>query len=227
MMKNTLLKLATNPNAFFLNDVQDEVEQEYVDFRKLLGETAWNRLVPAVRQRFATAQHRQVVRYGGTMTRVDCNVFGWLLAQCCRLLGTPLTPQRGRDIETIVSVYDEPRRKGTVWEREYRFPGKAAVVIRSTKCLDLDKSLLESVDGGVRMRLRVYEEEGQLVFVSTDYFLELLGLRLPLPRFLTPGETEVRHIDLADGNFRFTLTIRHPLFGLLFYQDGVFRLEEV
>lgn len=224
-MKNTLLKMASNPAEFFLNDRQREPEVSYVDFRKLLGETAWQRLVPAVQQRF-NVSHRIPIAYVGTMVKISCHPVGWLLAQLCRLLGTPLTPYVGEDIPTIVRVYDDAKRKGTVWEREYRFPDKRPLVIRSTKCLDIDKSLLESVDGGVRMRLHVSEDDGQLVFISTSYFLEILGLRIPLPHLFTPGKTTVIHTDLGAGNFRFTLKIEHPWLGMLFYQEGVFRLQE-
>ena len=42
-----------------------------------------------------------------------------------------------------------------------------------------------------------------------------------------PGDAHVLHEDLGNGRFRFAMTIRHRFFGMLFYQDGIFREEEV
>jgi hypothetical protein len=79
------------------------------------------------------------------------------------------------------------------------------------------------------MSLDVYEEAGVLHFVSRAYYFELTVpgtkrlVRLVLPTWLSPGTTHVEHIDEADGWFRFTMTVTHPLFGEVFYQTGRFR----
>ena len=46
--------------------------------------------------------------------------------------------------------------------------------------------------------------------------------RFRLPRLLWPGVLEVTHRALDDERFRFTMSIRHPWLGLLFFQTGVF-----
>jgi hypothetical protein len=64
--------------------------------------------------------------------------------------------------------------------------------------------------------------------VSLGYYFDLGTLqsgrriRIPLPEFLSPGQTHVEHHDEAGGWFRFTMTVSHPLFGELFYQTGRF-----
>jgi hypothetical protein len=40
---------------------------------------------------------------------------------------------------------------------------------------------------------------------------------------MTPGTAEVRHTELGQGHFRFTLTFDHPWFGRTVMQDGIFR----
>jgi hypothetical protein len=50
--------------------------------------------------------------------------------------------------------------------------------------------------------------------------------KLWLPAWASPGTTHVEHIDEADGWFRFTMTVTHPLFGELFYQTGRFHAAE-
>jgi len=75
------------------------------------------------------------------------------------------------------------------------------------------------------MSLQAFARNGALIFRSKRYFLEFDLFRLPLPLLLTPGVSEVAHIDQGGGRFRFRLTMRHPLFGLTILQDGIFSEE--
>ena len=44
-----------------------------------------------------------------------------------------------------------------------------------------------------------------------------------MPDWLPPGVTHVEHIDLGDGSFRFTMSVRHRWLGQVFWQSGRFR----
>ncbi len=80
------------------------------------------------------------------------------------------------------------------------------------------------------MTLTVAAADGALVFRSERYFVEWFGRRLHLPGWLTPGALTVTHADAGAAEptdaFRFTLEIRHPLFGRLISQEAVFRDAE-
>lgn len=192
-------------------------------FRRLMGEAAWRRLSPAIRLRFGVKPTAgQPLVYSGRMVDVRCSWAGWLLAQFCRLIGTPFAPFRGREVPTEVRVYPEARGEGLVWERRYRFPDRTATVY-SVKRPDARDGLLECVGGGFGMVLAVFERDGALHFQSRRYFWQLAGQRLTLPRLLTPGTTHVVHSNHGDGSFSFTMTVRHPWLGETFFQDGRFR----
>ncbi len=194
------------------------------DIAKAMGEDAWRRLDPAIRPRFEKlAAHGATVTYGGVMHVVECSLFGKLLAYLSRLIGTPLAPYRGRNVETEVAVYADRNSSGTVWERRYGFDGRAPVSVRSTKVLDKHNQLLECVGAGFGMELRVFERDGALHFVSERYFWDRLGRRIYLPDLLTPGRAHVTHTDLGGGNFRFRITMTHRLLGETFFQEGDFR----
>jgi hypothetical protein len=75
------------------------------------------------------------------------------------------------------------------------------------------------------MPLTVAVRDGELHFLSTGYYFEWLGLRVPLPSWFSPGCTHVVHRDLGDGRFRFTMTVRHAWLGELFNHDGIFWAE--
>ncbi len=191
-------------------------------FRRLLGEAAWRRLHPEVRRRFAGEPERTLT-YAGFMAEIRLSPLGWLFAQACRLIGTPLAPNPGRDVPVLARVYRDEKRGGTAWERFYCYPGRAPVRVSSTKVHDAEAGLLEVVNGGLGMYLRLGERGAALTFESRGYFWQLFGRRLPLPGLLTPGRTLVTHATADGGSFRFTLEMRHPVFGETVYQTGLFR----
>ncbi len=189
------------------------------DFRKLLGEAAWNRLPAVVRARFGEDAHANTATIYQGRARVHASACGRALAHLCRLIGTPVAPLVGDDVPMLVRVYES--ETGVVWERRYEFPDHP-IVVRSTKQLDDDGLLVECLNAGLHMRLRVFEQQGELHFVSTGYFFRAGPLRFDLPEWFLPGETHVVHEDLGDGSFRFAMTTDHRWFGRMFDQDGVF-----
>lgn len=196
---------------------------EYPNFARLLGTAAWARLPAVVRDRFpATHRADEVVHYAGTMNRVEATIWGRLFAQLARVFDTPVAPWTGDRVETRVRVYPRPQVRGVVWERIYLFPGRAPVTVRSTKRLDGNGQLVESLGCGLRMKLSLSEEGGSLRFTSTGYYFRILGMTVPLPRWFPPGITHVIHKDEGAGRFRFTMFTVHPWFGTMFYQEGVF-----
>lgn len=194
------------------------------DFEALVGREGWRRLPAAVRQRFGEKPAPQApIRYVGVMHQVDCSPLGWLLAQGCRLLGTPFAPWRGRDVPVAITLRHDD--DGVIWEREYRYAGRAPVTVSSTKRIGADGSLRECVGFGLGMRLAVFEANHALHFLSLRYFWHAAGRLRWLPDLLSPGIAHVIHQDLGEGRFRFAMTIHHPWFGTLFQQDGMFHRE--
>lgn len=200
---------------------------EDLAFRQLLGEPAWRGLAPAIHSRFGLKPlPGQVVEYAGRMTAVRASPMGRLFGHLCRLIGSPIAPYTGDDVPISVFVQQAPDGDGVVWRREYFFPGRDKVTARSVKKVDGADSLLECFAAGFTMRMRVFAEAGSLHFLSTGYFVRLGRWRLPIPSLLAPGQTHVIHADRGNGRFSFTMTVRHPLYGESFYQDGWFHARE-
>jgi hypothetical protein len=195
------------------------------DLKNVLGMEAWARLPTAVQARFSDSA--QTVDYTGEFEIVRASSLGRLIAWACRLIGTPVAPHIGQDVPAVVRV--RPTDRGVEWRREYRWPDRRPSIVRSTKVIESGGTLVEELSAGLCMSLKAYEAAAGLHFVSHDYYFHcsvpLLGVRvrLVLPRWLSPGTTHVEHIDLADGWFRFTMTVTHPLLGEVFHQSGCFR----
>ena len=147
---------------------------------------------------------------------------GWWLAQLARLAGAPLPVSVETGVPAVVTVTEDAAAGGQVWTRLYASRYGFPQVINSAKRFQGATGLEEHVGAGIGMSLRVGVRDGVLVFDSVCYFATIAGLRLVLPRWLTPGDLEVTHTELGRGRFAFSLRIVHPFAGELIYQRGVF-----
>ncbi len=197
-------------------------------YRYLLGAVAWSRLRPEVKRRFSVKPAPgSSITYTGHMQTVELSLMGWLFAQFCRLIGTPLTPYQGKNIPVTVTLTPDEELNGTAWHRSYDFVPDRRFTVRSTKFMAGDGSLKEHIGCGFSMRLELSEENGNLVFTSTAYELSLAGRTFVVPALLTPGVTTVKHAQIKGDRFRFSLAVVHPLLGRTIYQDGEFYSSDV
>jgi hypothetical protein len=195
-----------------------------VRFRALLSDDDWARLPPATRQRFSKRlADGNTAIYVGEVVEVRFSRFGWWLAQMARLLGGPLPTSGETGVPSIVTVTEDAVTAGQIWTRIYARRHGFPQVIHSSKRFAGPTGLEEYVGHGVGMALRVTADGTALRFHSAGYFLQMGWIRLDLPAFLTPGALTVTHNDLSRGEFRFTLEIIHPRFGVLIHQSAVFR----
>lgn len=189
----------------------------HLDLADHVGAAGWARLPAAVRRRFGAGHPN--VDYTGRMD-LRCSGIGRIYAGLSRAFGSPLTGLQARGLAATVRVRGNGQG-GVVWERVFGNAAGAAIV-RSTKEPGAEGQLTERTDGGLAMALDVFEEDGSLVFQSRRFFLALGPLHIPVPHWLSPGQCRVTHTDLGGGDFRFTLSMRHPLWGETFHQSGVF-----
>jgi len=182
----------------------------------------WHQLHPNVQRRFnRLPSETEPIIYDGIMEQVSCSRAGWLFAFLSQIIGNPLSPHQGRQIPMEVVLTTRPGQPGVYWQRSYQFPNKPPFSVTSVKKDDQGR-MMEMVGGGFGMFLVVFAENGELHFKSTRYFWKFWRWYVPLPHWLSPGETHVIHQDLGGGEFRFTITMDHPILQRTFFQTGVF-----
>jgi Domain of unknown function (DUF4166) len=193
-------------------------------FRALLSDEDWGRLPLATWRRFSKrlADGKTAI-YVGEVVEVRFSRIGWCMAQLARLIGGPLPIRADTRVPSIVTVTEDAGTGGQIWTRIYGRSRGFPQVIHSSKRFAGPTGLEEYVGFGVGMALRMLVDGQSLLFRSAGYFLQLGRLRLSLPAWLTPGVLTVTHTDLGSGEFRFTLEIIHPRFGMLIHQSAVFR----
>lgn len=192
-------------------------------YRYLLGNKYWGKIKPEIRKRFSVKPTEDgCICYAGKMDAVRLNVMGWLFAQVCRVIGTPLAPLTGENVPMQIQLSKNMNINGVDWKRIYYFKNNNEVTVRSTKSLNNLGQLEEHIGCGFSMALKVFEMEGNLIFESTDYIFRVGKILLRLPAIITPGVTTVLHEQMYQDHFRFTLSVKHPWFGQTIYQSGVF-----
>jgi hypothetical protein len=192
--------------------------------RALMSDADWAALPLAIRRRFSRrlAEGKTAV-YVGEILETRTNMAGWLLAHAARLIGSPVLVDGDTHVPSVVSVTEDMANGGQIWTRLYARRRRFPQIVHSSTRFAGPTGLEEHVGRGVGMTLTMEVKDDALVFRSRDYFVELFGLRVRLPAWLTPGALSVTHAECADGRFSFTLDVVHPRFGLLIRQMGLFR----
>lgn len=192
------------------------------DFKELLG-SDWNKLHPEIQSRFSLQHCYKTTVYRGIMEKVSMSAMGWMFAQFCRLLGTPLSYGQGENVPTEVVVYPNEELGGTTWDRFYNFKSGKINRVRSTKVILPEAGLIEVAVSGFGMYSKVYVEQEALVFESKRFFCTVFGKRIPIPHLISPGKTIARQTVLGENKFQFSLIIDHMVFGRVFEQIGIFK----
>lgn len=205
-------------NLHHSTTASEDRAQAALDISALVAADSWQTLSPAIRRRFACG-HADV-SYAGEM-ELSASLVGRLFSMAATLVGSPLAASHQHAVAATVKVRNDGMG-GVIWER---LLGHQCV--RSTKRVGPDGTLEECTAGGLSMRLEVFVEDGALVFSSRGYFLLIGKLRLPVPAWLTPGTCRVEHRDVGPGQFRFTMDMRHPIWGHTFHQTGVFNDPQI
>ena len=197
-------------------------------FRALLGAEAWNSLPQAVRARFAKRLlPGGSVSYAGQVMTCRMRPLGWLLAQACRLIGSPLPLGGDGGMAAVVTVTEDGASGGQVWTRMYARPRGFPQVIHSAKRFAGPTGLEEYLGAGFGIALTVAASETGIRFCSHHYFFCVGRLRLRLPRWIAPGVLSIDHEDMGEGAFAFTLSLRHCLLGEIIRQIGHFHDQPV
>lgn len=193
-------------------------------FRRLLSVEEWASLPEPVQRRFSKRiEGAGVAIYPGEISLARFSVLGRMLSQLCRAIGAPLPLYKDVGVPAAVSVSEDVQSGGQCWTRVYGRKHGFPQVIHSAKRFAGPSGLEEHIGGGIGMALRVKAIVDGLEFRSDHYFVHLFGMRVRLPRWLEPGVTVVRHKDLGEGEFLFSLSLRHPLLDELVHQEGIFR----
>ena len=212
-----ILPFARPANASDPSDVGD------LRFRALVGEQGWAALPEAVRARFGKrVGHCATMLYAGEIVECRMSLAGRLLANALRLIGAPLPLSSDTGVPAVVSVTEDAASGGQFWTRMYGRSRGFPQVIHSSKRFAGPTGLEEYIGCGFGIALRCEVADEALHFIGDHYFVKLLGKRLRIPCWLSPGALKISHVDCGHRWFAFVLQLRSRMFGELIRQTVMF-----
>jgi len=151
-------------------------DDEIPEFERLVGRAGWQRLAGDIRSRFSEKpKPGRPIRYVGIMQAVQCSWAGLLLAQLCRLIGTPFAPYRGSDVPVRISLCHGMQADAVIWDREYCYAQRAPVLVRSTKVGTPQGAVISPLLANIYLHPldRLMEESGYRMVRYADDFVIL------------------------------------------------------
>ena len=193
-------------------------------FRNIFG-ADWDRLSPVFRQHYANRpfSRDEVVVEG--MMDVELSWLARLLSPLLRLSGA-LVPIAGRNIPVTVTFRSEPGKGAFILDREFRFPGRKPYHFRSAMLPAGGSEVIEWMPIGLGWRAAFSSADGQVRLDHRGYALRCFGRAIPIPLEWLFGRGEAWERAIDDTRFAMAMTIRHPLFGMLYGYSGTFRIRE-
>jgi hypothetical protein len=191
-------------------------------FKKILGKE-WSKLHPDIQRRFdKNPAPGKPLYYQGRLGELRSSRIGKLRP----LIQGALIPYDDSDFPVDIQVYCKPGDERIYKQRIYRLHQRKPIRFTSYMRGSERGEVLEYVGSGLGMKLVLSVQDGNLHFHSDGYFWDVLGWRVPLPAWLTPGETRLCHMNDAPNLFHIRIEIRHALLGLSFLQTGSFAQVE-
>lgn len=219
-------ELTALPDAIAPTDGHDREDDR---FKHVRGAEDWDRLPSAIRRRFSKRiSSGASLAYQGRVEKMEMNLAGRVLASVMRAIGAPLPFDRtsaGRS--AVVIVTEDAATGGQFWIRQYGRSSGFPQVVSSSKRFDGPTGLEEYIGYGIGIALRLECSDRALFFVSEGYFVKIGRWRVPLPKWICPGQLVIGHEELGDGQFRFSLVLSHHLLGSVIRQDAVFFDAEI
>jgi hypothetical protein len=203
------------------------MDKNFSVIQKALGEN-WNKLDSIVKLHYDLKPGCNTeLHLRGTMREVYHSKIGKLFLLPVRIFGA-LVPYKGSDIPTEVKNWtskDNPH--AMFWHRKLFFPNKHPVVFSSRMEHIHENEIIEYVNYGMGIRLRIYTQNKSLHFQSLGYTWKVGPVTLSIPNWATLGEAEIVEKAISDRELFVDFNMIHPLFGKTFSYSGSFTIDKI
>lgn len=190
--------------------------------KQVLG-ASWDKLSPVIRHHYdvPNSQTNRCVVTGEM--EID---YPWFLTPMIKIIGFfgGLIDIKGQQVATQVEKWVEPESGLLYWRRSMKTLDGQQAIFASKMEYRGENELVESINAHLGLRLKVSENNGDLVYRSNGHVLKLAGLSLIIPDWLVLGHATIIEHALTADSFRLEFVIRHPLWGESYRYGGVFKI---
>lgn len=134
-----------------------------------------------------------------------------------------LIDQRGNDISTQVEKWISTDNNILHWHCSLSYPNGKQVTFSSRMIALKDRQLIAFVKYGFGLRLKIFEQNGQLVYKSNGHLWQMAGFCIIFPDWLLLGYATIFEQAPSEQSFRLDFEIRHPLWGVTYCYKGEFQ----
>lgn len=189
-------------------------------FKSIFG-AAWNNLPLAFQKRYMNRPFsNDITTVEGKMDIYFSKLMSWFMPifRLCHVL----VPYQGKDVPVKVDFRSELNSAAIYLDRKFYFADKKPFEFNSRMEVINENDVVERMFLGIGWRMHYFYDGNKIIMQHKSYIVRLFGLniRLPLEIFLGKGHAEEEVID--DNTYRVTMTMTHPLFGLMYSYSGNF-----
>lgn len=188
----------------------------------------WDKLAPAVRRHYETGVDvdNGVARLElkGVMDEIQVRGIGKIVA----LLSRPfqaLVPCSGAKVKSEVSNWADSDGDAMHWRRLFYYPGRKPLVFASRMECAGDHEIIEFVNGGFGLRLRLEVNQGALVFIGLHYVAKVGPWLIKIPNWVLAGDAHTIETEVDEDTIRVEFEIVHPLWGKTIGYKGTFSMN--
>lgn len=196
----------------------------------------WDSLSPVMHQHYANRPYsNDLVTVEGSM-EITMSPLAKLFSPLFRFTKT-LVPKAGKNVAVTVHFRSEPDTSMFCFEREFRFPDGAVHRFYSRLEPIGGNQVVEWTGSGVGWHAGYsysYGDgpgdgpgDGKIMLKHLGYCIKVRGKRIPLPLGWLFGYGNADETPISDNSFAMAMSIRHPLFGVIYGYSGTFTIKEV
>jgi hypothetical protein len=194
-------------------------------FKTIFG-SAWENLPPVFKKRYINRA------YSHDITTVEGNMdihFSTIMAcfvPFFRLFHI-LVPYQGNNIPVTVDFRSEPNSAAVCLDRKFYFAEKKPYEFNSRMQIINDNDVIEYMSFGLGWKTHYFYDGKKIVMQHKRFVWKLFGLPIPLPLEIFMGKGHAEEEVINDNTYRVTMTISHPLFGIMYSYSGNFTFKKL
>ncbi len=189
-------------------------------FKKVFG-SMWEKLPPVFQKRYNNRPFsNDTSTVEGTMD-ISLSKFMSCFMPFFKLLHV-LVPYQGHNVPVTVDFRSRNNANAVYLDRTFYFPGKKPYQFNSCMQPIHEGVVIEYMAFGLGWKTHYFFDGMKVIMQHKGYVWKVGGINVPLPLEIFIGKGHAEEEVINDNTYRVTMTMTHPLLGLMYSYMGNF-----
>jgi len=189
-------------------------------FKSVFGST-WDKLPPVFQKRYRNRPYSNDITTVEGKMDIHYSKMMSCLIPFFRLFRV-LVPYKGRNISVKVDFCSQLDSDVVCFRRKFYFPGKPLYEFNSSMHVIKNHDVIERMSFGMSWRMHYFYDGKKVVMQHKAYVWRVFGFNIPMPLGILIGTGHAEEEMIDDNTYKVTMTMSHPLFGILYSYSGRF-----